>query len=358
MKILFSGGGTLGPVTPLIAMKEIIAEGYPDAQFVWIGTKQGPEKELIEKSGISFYSISSGKLRRYVSVLNILDLFFILKGFVQASIQLIKEKPDACISAGGFVSVPVHFAAWFLGIPTWVHQQDVQVGLANKLMARIAKKITTAQERGAQNFGNKKAFLLGNPIRNNIFSGSRERAITRFGLSGNLPVVFATGGGTGSLRVNQLIAESLPYLEGVAEVIHLSGKERPQELVQRAEQQFSFYHHYQFFTDEMKDAYAVADIVISRGGFGTMSELAALKKPSIFIPKPGHQEENVAFLKQGSAAIVMNEQLATGVELADTIRRLLVDEEERKNLGNTMYELLPTAKKDEILRLVKELLQK
>jgi len=313
---------------------------------------------LVSLNGIVFHCISSGKFRRYFSLFNISDIFFIVKGFFDSAYILIKEKPDLCISAGGFVSVPVHVAAWFLGIPTWIHQQDVQIGLANRIMSKIATRITTAREQSLFDFEKNKTVWLGNPIRHEIMAGSRQRAIKRFGLSGALPVIFATGGGTGSLRVNQLIAESLPHLEGKAEVVHLSGKERPQELGERATTHFPFYHHYQFFTDEMSDAYAVADIVISRGGFGTMTELAALSKPTIFIPKPGHQEENVLFLAEANAAIIVHEQLASGVELARKITDLLDNRTERERMGQAMHALLPAAKKDEILHLITLLTEK
>ncbi len=355
MKILLSGGGTLGPVTPLIAIKEIISESKPDTLFVWVGTASGPEKELVEKSNMRFYAIRSGKLRRYISLLNIIDCVNILLGTTQSLFILIKQRPDLCISAGGFVSVPLHIAAWLMGVPTWIHQQDVRVGLANRLMAPLASRITTATEAGKSFFSAKKTVWLGNPIRQDVLQGKKEHAIQRFGLSGRLPVIFATGGGTGSLRVNQLIAEVLPHLEGTAEVVHLSGKERPQELVERAQKHFSFYHYYQFFTDEMKDAYAIADIVISRGGFGTMSELAALKKASIFIPKPGHQVENVRFLETAHAAVVLDENFTNGLELAKHIKQLLTDSSMRQTMGEHLHHILPQAKKDEIIHLVEQL---
>ena len=154
MKILFSGGGTLGPVTPLLAIHDMVTEAHPNATFFWLGNKLGPEKMTIEKFDIPFHTISSGKLRRYISFWNVIDIIRIIIGFFQSIKILWKEKPDVCISAGGFVSVPVHAAAWLLGIPTWVHQQDVVIGLANKLMAPSARVITTALEMHLNYFSN------------------------------------------------------------------------------------------------------------------------------------------------------------------------------------------------------------
>jgi UDP-N-acetylglucosamine--N-acetylmuramyl-(pentapeptide) pyrophosphoryl-undecaprenol N-acetylglucosamine transferase len=358
MKVLFSGGGTLGPVTPLLAIKDTMQEAYPDAKFLWVGTKTGPERDLITKAGIRFTTLSSGKFRRYLSLWNVVDVFRIIIGFFQSIKILWKENPDMCISAGGFISVPLHWAAWFMGVPTWIHQQDVDVGLANRLMAPCAKQITTGLEKNVLQFSKNKTVWLGNPVRSDILKGDVKTAQKLFGLEGTLPVVFATGGGTGSLRVNQMIVEAAQHLEGYAQIIHLSGLERPQELVSRASTLYKYYHTYQFFTEEMKHAYAVADIIISRGGFGTLSEIAALGKPAIIIPKGGHQEENVKFLEKEGAIIHVDESLADGLYLAKTVRELLGDEIRRKQLGNQLRKMLPRTEDRIVLRIIDNVLNK
>lgn len=357
MKILFSGGGTLGPVTPLLAIWDMVKEEYPDATVLWVGTKKGPEKVLVEGKGILFFTIPSGKLRRYFSPMNLIDIGKIIGGFFVSLRLLLSEKPDVCISAGGFTSVPVHFAAWILGIPTWIHQQDVVPGLSNRVMAPLASKITTSLKAGTKHFSKKKTAWLGNPIRKDILEGSRERALKAFDLNPDIPVVFVTGGGTGSQRVNQLVVEAVQHLDGHAQVIHLTGKERPQELVMRAVKHFDYYQIHQFFSDEMKDAYAVADVIISRGGFGTISEIAALGKPSILIPKPGHQEMNVQFLAKANASIILDERTSDGNLLAKTIRELLASDMNKTKLGESIQTLLPPAKKEEVLDILKELLK-
>lgn len=355
MKILFSGGGTLGPVTPLLAISEVIKDSYSDAQFVWVGTKTGPEQKLVEENNVKFCSITSGKFRRYFSFLNIFDIFRIIAGFFQSFKILWRENPDMCISAGGFVSVPLHFAAWILGIPTWIHSQDIVVGLSSKLMAPLAKVVTTSVEFNVKNFNKKKTIWLGNPVRQDVLQGSREEAYKIFSLQKNLPVVFATGGGTGSIRVNQMIVEAMGHLKDKIQIIHLSGKDRPQELVERAQKHFADYHVYQFFTNEMKHAYAVADIVVSRGGFGTLSEIAALGKTAVIIPKPGHQVENVKFLEKNNAVILVNEITADGLFLAKTIKNILEDKEKNNMLSNNLKRLLPVANKQDILSIVEKL---
>ncbi len=353
MKIIFSGGYTLGPVTPLLAVFDILKEKYPQTEFLWLGTKNGPERTLVEERGIKFLVLPSGKFRRYLSFWNIIDAVMIICGFFKSLKIMWQENPDLCISAGGFVSVPVHWSAWLFGIPTWVHQQDVKVGLANRLMAPFAKVITTALEENLKNFSAKKTVWLGNPVRQRILAGTKDSALKRFNLRPDMPVIFAMGGGTGSMRVNQLIIQSIQHLKGLCQVIHLSGKERPQELVERALGLFSdFYQVHKFFTEEMKDAYAAADIVISRGGFGSLSEIAALGKPAIIIPKSGHQEENARFLAEAGAVILVDERTADGNYLAKVIKELLADSVKQKQLAIQLKKMMPVAEKDKVLRVV------
>lgn len=359
MKVMFSGGGTLGPVTPLIAVYEILKDEYEDISFLWVGTKKGPEKELIEQNGIAFLSISSGKARRYLSIWNIVDIFKIIIGFFQSIKLLWREQPDVCISAGGFVSVPLHAAAWLMGIPTWIHQQDFNMGLANYLMKPFAKQITTALESQMSYFPKRKTLWLGNPVRREVMEGHRGRAFEHFGLDEDVPVVFVTGGGTGSLRINQLMVEALPQLIDHCQIIHLSGKERPQELVQHSADLFPVHYHlYQFFTDEMKDAYAAADIVISRGGFGTLTEIAALSKVAIIIPKPGHQVENVKYLENKGAVVYIDEKTADGNYLAKIIKQLLHDTIAQRQLSHNLHSLLPRAKDKDILQIFERLVSR
>lgn len=356
MKIIFSGGGTLGPVTPLLAIKEVIEKEYEKAKFVWIGTKNGPEKQLVLKYSIPFFTISSGKMRRYFSFWNFTDLFKIGFGFLQSFVILWREKPDVCVSAGGFVSVPVHFMAWIMGVPTWIHQQDVKVGLSNKIMAPFATKITTSLEEGIINFSAKKVEWLGNPVREEIIKGSKDRAIKKFGLKSDLPVVFVMGGGTGSVKINRLVVEVLPHLEGFCQIVHLTGKNKNKEIQKFSK--FENYFQFDFFTEEMKDAYAVSDLVVARGGFGTLSEVSALKKPTIIIPNSGHQQDNVKFLASAGALLSFDEDNISGVQLAKVIKDLLGDKSKMIEMGEKLIRLLPPAKEDDILGLTKELMNR
>lgn len=348
MKILFSGGGTLGPVTPLLAIYENIKD-LEGVEFLWVGTKNGPEEQLIQQAGIRFLSFPASKLRRYFSLETFADIFVFVGALFQSVTLLRKEKPDVCISTGGYVSVPLHWGAKLLGIPTWIHQQDVVVGLANRLMAPAATLITVALESSLSKFPKEKTRLLGNPVRPSIFSSTKDQAIKKFSLDPDLPVVFATGGGTGSEKINMLIAQVALELDDTVQIIHVTGKERK---TLQPMTPLRHYHTFEFLDVDMASAYAVAEIVISRGGFGTLSELSALQKAAIIIPKSGQQEENIQWCANAGGVLSCNENTITSLELADKIRELLQDPSVRQSLGLTLSRLIPIATKENIRNMI------
>lgn len=349
MKILFSGGGTLGPVTPLLAMKDVFDKEEPGVTYIWLGTKNGPEQGFLESENIHFYPIQSGKLRRYFSLRTFTAPFRILAGTVQSIRIILREDPDVCISAGGFVSVPVHIAAWLLGVPTWVHQQDVKKGLANRIMSPFATVITTSTEALAKSFNPKKTIWLGNPVRAQILSGDKARAMQVFSLYGHRPTVLIMGGGTGSLKINQMMVEALPLLSEHCQILHITGQERPQEVSRRLASVTTTYRVFKMMNEELPHAYRMADVVVSRGGFGSLSELAALKKAVILVPKPGHQEYNVKMITDNKAAVMVDERIADGRHLAEIIMRLLKNPELRMELGEKLHKLLPLASKEKVI---------
>jgi len=354
-KIMFSGGGTLGPVVPLLAIAEIYRKHNPGAKFAWVGTKTGPEKFLIDQYDIPFYTITSGKLRRYFSFRNFFDGFKLIWGFLESLVLLWQEKPDLLITAGGFTSVPLHWAGFFLGIPEWVHQQDFQVGLANKMMAFPAKKITTALRDCVSFFPENKTEWIGNPVRD-LSVTSLSEAYAKLGLPPSSTVIFALGGGTGSSSINKLILEALPSWPKDWHIIHLVGRERPSELQVKAANVFSNYHVYQFFTTEMKYAYAVASVVIARAGFATITELASLGKAAILLPMADtHQDVNAKLLADNKAAIILNEKTDNGLKLAHIVKELIAYPEVREYLGKSLYKILPPAPPEKILSIIEDL---
>jgi len=355
MKILFSGGGTLGPVTPLLGFKDLF-EQRKDLEYIWVGTKNGPEKKIISEAGIPFFILPSGKFRRYFSFKNIWDIFVIIFAFFRSIFFLLKHKPNICITAGGFNSVPIHFAAFFLGIPTWVHQLDREVGLANKLMAKIAKVISVSNEEDIKNFKKEKAQHLGNIIRKAVLTGNKEKGREFFHIQKSSKILLVTGGGTGSESINNTLLEILPNLEGLCEVIHLTGKGKFDSNIKKAEEKYNFYHPHEFLTSEMKHAVALSDIIVSRAGFGSLTEFAAAGKPCIIIPLRGQQEENVLALQEKNAIVAISPDDFHAKNLEEAIERLFEDLEHQESLRNNFSKALPQAKGKNALQILDSVL--
>jgi len=329
MKILFVGGGTGGSVTPLLALAQYLKVHSFDQpiEFIWLGTYRGPEKNMVLAEDINFISVFSGKWRRYFSWQNFTDVLFILLGFLQSLYYLHRLKPDILISAGSFVAVPVGLAAFLFRCPQIIHQQDIAKGLANKLLSFFAKKITVSFPEQLPNFPANKTVLTGNPVRLHILQGNREKAIQLLGLEPNLATILVVGGGTGALRLNQIISGALPELVQFCQVIHISGKNK--KISALALKDFSpRYHQFDFIINEMPDFLAIADLVITRGGMGFLSELSALGKPTIIIPIPqSHQEFNANYFCQQQSAICLPQDSLSSQSLIDDIKHLLTDEE-------------------------------
>jgi len=352
MKIVFSGGGTLGPVVPLLAVAEAYRRKFQTAKLLWVGTKNGPERTLIEKAGLPFYALAAGKWRRYFSFWNFFDFLKIILAFFWSFGFLLKHRPALLISAGGFVSVPLHWAGWLLGVPAWVHQEDVKPGLANRLMAKTASHITVSVEDSAKFFPAAKTEWLGNPARQ-LARPTTAEARARFGIPAEATVIFAMGGGTGSARVNQLVAEALSYWPEEWHVIHLVGLERQSEANERAAELFKNYHVYKFFSEEMADAYAAADVVVARAGFSTLTELAALGKAAVILPISGsQQEENANWLAEKSAVVALNEAVTTGLELAQVVKDLIAEPEKRRAMGEKAGAVLPAAREERLIEII------
>lgn len=348
MRILLTGGGTLGPVTPLLALAQEFKK--ENASIVgFIGTRCGPEKNLVEKSGIKFFAIASGKLRRYFDLRTVAVPFFILIGFVQSLILLAKLKPTIVVSASGYVGVPVLAAAWVLRIPSITHQQDVRPSLANQLVKLFVKKITVTFEASLNIFG-KKAVHTGNPIRAELLSGNASRARVEFGLEENISTVLILGGGTGSVFINNLVEKSLSELTMFCQIIHSTGKGKIKP------GSMNRYHAVELLTDNLADAFAVADLVITRAGMATISELSVLGKPAIIIPLAGtHQEDNAKLLGDRNAAVVLSQNGLIATEFVKKIKELLDDHVRRSYLSSEIKKINPPDALARMMKVIKEL---
>ncbi|MBR4139275.1 MAG: undecaprenyldiphospho-muramoylpentapeptide beta-N-acetylglucosaminyltransferase [Lachnospiraceae bacterium] len=309
-RIVLTGGGTAGHVTPNIALLPKLQELGYDVHY--IGSYNGIEKTLMEGCHVPYYGISSGKLRRYFDLKNFSDPFKVLKGFSEASKLLKNLKPDVVFSKGGFVSVPVVIAAAKQRIPVVIHESDMTPGLANKLSIPAASKVCCNFPETLNHLPKGKAVLSGSPIREELLTGDREKALAFTGLTGKKPVLLIIGGSLGSVVVNEAVRGILPTLLKKFEIIHLCGKGKLDQTLTA----MNGYVQYEYISDELKDLFALSDIVISRAGANSICEFLALRKPALLIPlsaaaSRGDQILNAhSFEKQGFAAVLEEEQLS------------------------------------------------
>lgn len=315
-RIILTGGGTAGHVTPNIALiPRLKDEGY---DIHYIGSYNGIEKKLIEDMKIPYHGISSGKLRRYFDVKNFSDPFRVIKGYGEAARLMKSLKPDVVFSKGGFVSVPVVIAAKNHHIPAIIHESDMTPGLANKLCLSSAVKICCNFPEAMEHLPKEKAVLTGTPIRQELFQGDSVDAIRFTGLSANKPTILVVGGSTGSVKVNEAVRNCLDSLLDTYQVIHLCGKDK----VDPAYADRPGYVQYEYIKKELSSMLSLADIVISRAGANAICELQALAKPNILIPlgsnaSRGDQILNAeSFEKQGFSYVLHEEDLSNESLLA------------------------------------------
>jgi UDP-N-acetylglucosamine--N-acetylmuramyl-(pentapeptide) pyrophosphoryl-undecaprenol N-acetylglucosamine transferase len=330
-KIILAGGGTLGSVSPLLA----IASKY-EAEYLFVGSHNGPEKKIIEDKGINFVVIKSGKLRRYFDWQNFADIIKIKWGFFQSLKIISKFKPDIILTAGSFVAVPVVWAAWLLRVPVVVHQQDIQVGLANKLMAPFAKKITVTFKEQVADFKHSKVIITGNPVRSMQIEETYK------------PIVVITGGGLGARHLNDFINPFIPKLLEKYEVHHVLGDKNWEQRLD-----LEGYYPYKFIKRGMLNMLSQADIVISRAGMSLITEVAALKKALVLIPIPdSHQERNAAFFAKKNAAIMVRQ--GSDKILGRYLDKLVESDILRTGLANNLHQAFPKyAVKDYIILINK-----
>ena len=320
-RIVLTGGGTAGHVTPNIALLPSLKEaGY---EIAYMGSYDGIEKKLIGDFEIPYTGISTGKFRRYLDIKNFSDPFRVIKGFSEAKKYLKEFKPDVVFSKGGFVSVPVVRAAAALHIPCIIHESDMTPGLANKLCIPVAKKVCCNFPETMNLLPQEKAVLTGSPIREELAKGNKLAGLDMCGFTANKPVIMVIGGSLGAANVNKAVREALPRLLNDFQVVHLCGKDKVDNLLLNT----PGYKQFEYIKAELKDLFAMADIVISRAGANAICELLALKKPNILIPLPaassrGDQILNArSFESQGFSIVIDEDDLTTNL-LMDKIHEL------------------------------------
>lgn len=328
-KIILTGGGTAGHVTPNIAlMSELKVRDY---EIHYIGSKEGIEKHLLKEFDIPYYEISSGKLRRYFDLKNFSDPIRIIKGFSEARKIIKKVAPDIVFSKGGFVTVPVVLAAKAKKIPTVIHESDISPGLANRICLPYASMVCANFPETLEHLPEGKVTLTGSPIRKELFLGNRIKGLDFCGFTANKPVILVIGGSLGSVVVNKAIRSVLPQILENFQVIHLCGKDKMDDSLKDKKG----YVQFEYIQKELCDLLSSASLVISRSGANAICELLALGKPNVLIPlskeaSRGDQILNAdSFKKQGFSYVIKEEEL-TGQRLLDAIDEVYNNREKYK----------------------------
>ena len=348
-KIIMTGGGTAGHVTPNLALvPSLIEEGF---EIKYIGSRDGIEKDIITKANIPYYGISSGKLRRYFDVKNFTDPFKVLKGVCEALKILSKEKPDVIFSKGGFVTVPVVMAASMKKIPVIAHESDITPGLANKLASPFCDKLCVTFRESLQFVKNNKGVLTGSPIRKEILTGSKQIGKEICGFKDDKEIILVMGGSLGSKVINDAIRENINNILKYNNIIHICGKGN----LDKSLENISGYKQFEYVSEDLKHLMHAADYIISRAGANSIFEFLALKKPTLLIPlsknaSRGDQILNAnSFKKEGFSLVMQEEELQKegilkGIKMLKESKQDLINNMNKSNMSDGVKEIVKVIK--------------
>ena len=352
-KIVLTGGGTLGHVTPHLALIPHLQEaGY---EIHYVGTENGMEADKMKSvPGVVYHAVKSGKLRRYFSWQNFTDPFRVVHGAFQSARLMGKLKPDVVFSKGGFVAVPVVYGAWLHRIPVLCHESDLTPGLANKLCRPFARRFATTFPECAEALG-PKAEMTGTPLRRELFSGNREKGLAFLGLKGEKPILLMMGGSSGARAVNEALRAALPSLLETFEVAHICGKGNLDLTLEGSEG----YAQKEFVDAELPDVLACADLVLSRAGANALCEFQALGRPMLLIPYPkgasrGDQILNARSMeKRGLCRVLMQEDMTP-----DSLTAAVLDTwQARDELTAALKNAPPADGTNRVLEMIEEIQQ-
>ena len=353
-KIVLTGGGTLGHVTPHLALiPRLREEGY---EIHYIGTENGMEADKMRSvPGVTYHAVKSGKLRRYFSWQNFTDPFRVMAGAVKSARLMGQIRPNVVFSKGGFVAVPVVFGAWVHRIPVLCHESDLTPGLANKLCKPFAKRFATTFPECAEALG-PKAEMTGTPLRPELFSGTREKGLKLLGFDGSKPVLLMMGGSSGAQSVNKALREALPVLTEHFDVAHLCGKGNLDESLQGRKG----YTQIEFLDADLPDALACSDLVLSRAGANALCEFQALGKPMLLVPYPkgasrGDQILNARSLEKRGLCHVLAQEEMTAETLTEAVMETWKD---RERLEEALRNAPPANGTERGLELIEEVQEK
>ncbi|WP_344637337.1 UDP-N-acetylglucosamine--N-acetylmuramyl-(pentapeptide) pyrophosphoryl-undecaprenol N-acetylglucosamine transferase [Kitasatospora cystarginea] len=343
-----TGGHTYPALTTITALREQLAQQGRTLEVTWYGNPKGLEARISAANGIAFRPIATGKVRRSLSpaalTRTLVDMARVPYGILQATVHLARQRPDVVLSTGGYVAVPVGLGAALTGRPLVMHEQITSVGLANRLLARVAKAVALSHESSREALPRRaraRAHVTGNPVRPALLRGNGDKARAEYGLEPGVPLVYVTGGAQGSAQVNNLVLEVLPALLPGCQVLHQCGPDHHQKMTDHATTlDPRLAHRYRpvpYIDGELADVFTAADVVISRAGAGTLAELTAIGKPAVLIPleptAADEQRRNADYLAEHGAAVAITRPNVTADRLEQGVRRLIEDDALRTEMA-------------------------
>ncbi|MEL3908917.1 MAG: undecaprenyldiphospho-muramoylpentapeptide beta-N-acetylglucosaminyltransferase [Treponemataceae bacterium] len=369
MKIVFTGGGTAGHIFPgLAVVKEIRKLNSLEIKLAWIGSKKESERTWVEENNIDFYSIPTGKLRRYFSLQNVLDFFNVFAGVIKSIFLLLKIKPNLLFSKGGFVAVPPCIAAKILRIPIIIHESDFSPGLTTRITSKFARKIFVSYEETIKMFSPKVqryCVYTGNPVREKFYTASAKTGKIFLGVQDNAKkILLVMGGSLGAKQINDLVYETIVDLCENFFVVHQLGRENfsqhleiESRLAEKNPTLLSCYKAFDFIGSEMPDLLAASDIIVSRAGANSLWEIISQHKPSLLIPlstgsSRGDQIENANFFSSAGCVETLIDDEASPENFLTKLLTILKDSEKLKSMVEACKKILPEPASKKIAKLV------
>jgi UDP-N-acetylglucosamine--N-acetylmuramyl-(pentapeptide) pyrophosphoryl-undecaprenol N-acetylglucosamine transferase len=345
MKIVLTGGGTGGHLVPLVTVAQKIKEKAPDAEFIFMGPNGKMERDIMGQANIPIKHILSGKKRRYFSFKNFIDVFKIPLGVIQSLFWLLIYMPDAVFSKGGYASIPVVLASWAYRIPVLIHESDASPGMANSMMTKFAERVAVSYPEAEQYFPASQVVITGSPVRDDLVRGDAAKARELFHLLESKKIIFVLGGSQGARSINNKILNILPDLLHKYQIIHQTGEKNYEEVAHKAGELgikpgHGGYYPMAFYGSELADILAVSDLVITRAGATTLSEIAATGKAAIVIPLDSsannHQRMNAYSLAKNGSCLVMEENNLGEHMMLEKIEEIMTNDELRAKMSRNI----------------------
>jgi len=362
-KVILAGGGTGGHLFPALAIAEGVKKKYPDSQVYFMGTKRGLEAKILPARGYKLFYLSVRGLKRGFNLSIFKAIFFLMKSMLEAVKILRQLKPEIVIGTGGYVSAPAVLAAGLMRIPTFIQEQNSFPGIATRILSLFAKKVFLAYDESKKYFRVKKKLkVTGNPIRPEIFKADKTSAMKKFDLEQNKKTVLILGGSQGASAINQAVLQDLNTNEKELEfqILWQSGEKDYQKIKENLKDKKNSVQVFNFIED-MSSAYAACDLVVSRAGAISLSEITGCGKPAILIPYPyataGHQKYNAQVLEKNGAAIRIEEKELRQIKLLSKAKELLKDEQKLKQMSDNSKKLGKPEALNEILDEIENFLK-